>query len=311
MPQADASNGHSATAYLYYRHRLPVRIMHWINVIALVILMMSGLQIFNAHSALYWGKSSYTGAPPLLSITAKEGGDGGLIGVTRVFGREFDTTGVLGASKGQDGQLVRRGFPSWTTIPDDKWLSMARRWHLFFAWIFVINGIAYVAYSIASRHLACNLAPTAKDWRSFGQSIKDHLRFRHPAGEAAKHYNILQKLTYLIVIFVLLPLIILMGWAMSPWLDSLFPGWVDLFGGRQSARTIHFITAWVLVAFVLIHVFEVIICGLWNNMRSMITGRYRVKAELPSPVKSQEEPAPETPLETGHATVEADDEAKQ
>ena len=88
----------------------------------------------------------------------------------------------------------------------------------------------------------------------------------------------LQKLTYLVVIFGLLPLIVLMGWAMSPWLDSVLPGWIDVFGGRQSARTLHFVAAWALVAFVLVHVFEVVITGLWNNLRSMITGRYRVNA---------------------------------
>lgn len=114
---------------------------------------------------------------------------------------------------------------------------------------------------------------------SIGRSVRDHLLFRHPTGDAAKRYNVLQKLTYLIVIFGLLPLIILMGWAMSPWLDSVLPGWVDIFGGRQSARTIHFIVAWLLVAFVLIHVFEVVVTGVWNNLRSMITGRYRVTTE--------------------------------
>jgi thiosulfate reductase cytochrome b subunit len=160
-----------------------------------------------------------------------------------------------------------------------KWLSMARAWHFFFAWIFVLNGIAFVVYAMLSRHLARDLAPTRSDLRSIGASIRDHLRFRHPAGEAAKRYNVLQKLAYLVVIFVLLPLVILMGMAMSPWLNSLFPGWVDIFGGRQAARTIHFIAAWLLVAFVLIHVFQVIITGLWNNLRSMITGRYRVTAE--------------------------------
>ena len=271
-------NSRSWQSYLYYRHRLPVRIMHWINVVALTILLMSGLQIFNAHPSLYWGKSSYTGAPPILSMAAKDGGDGRMVGVTRVFGHEFDTTGVLGASRNEKGVLTQRGFPSWATIPGAQWLSMARQWHLFFAWVFVINGLAYVLYSALSRHLARDLTPTPRDWRSFGQSIADHLRFRHPEGDAAKHYNILQKLAYLSVIFVLLPLIILMGWAMSPWLDTVIPGWVDLFGGRQSARTIHFIVAWLLVAFVLVHVFEVIISGLWNNLRSMITGRYRVDA---------------------------------
>jgi thiosulfate reductase cytochrome b subunit len=90
-----------------------------------------------------------------------------------------------------------------------------------------------------------------------GPSIIDHLRFRHPAGEAAKRYNVLQKITYLVVVFLLLPLVVLMGLAMSPSLDSAWPGWVDLVGGRQSARTLHFIAAWALVAFMLVHVFEV------------------------------------------------------
>ena len=89
----------------------------------------------------------------------------------------------------------------------------------------------------------------------------------------------LQKLAYLVVIFVLLPLIVIMGFAMSPWLDAVLAGWVDIVGGRQSARSIHFIVAWLLVAFVAIHVFQVIVTGLWNNLRSMITGRYRVSAE--------------------------------
>jgi len=112
-----------------------------------------------------------------------------------------------------------------------------------------------------------------------GRSIKDHLLFRHPRGEAAKRYNVLQKLAYLAVIFVLLPLIVLMGLAMSPRADAVFAGWVDIVGGRQSARTLHFVVAWLIVGFVAIHVFQVIVTGLWNNLRSMITGRYRVPPE--------------------------------
>ena len=162
---------------------------------------------------------------------------------------------------------------------------MGRRWHFFFAWVFVINGLCYLAYSIAGRHLSRDLAPTSADLRSIGASIVDHLRFKHPTGEAAKRYNVLQKLAYLIVIFILLPLIVLMGMAMSPWLDSLWPGWVDIFGGRQSARTIHFIVAWLLVAFVLVHVFEVIVSGLWNHLRSMITGRFRIDEETAGEVE--------------------------
>jgi thiosulfate reductase cytochrome b subunit len=268
-----------ARSYLYYRHKLPVRIMHWVNVVALTIMFMSGLQIFNAHAELNWGKSSYDGTPPVLTISSRESANGEVTGYTRVFGHEFDTTGVLGASKAANGRTVRAAFPSWITVPGSKWLSLARAWHFFFAWLFVVNGIAFVLYAIFSRHLARDLTPTGADLKEIGASIKDHLRFRHPSGEAAKRYNVLQKLTYLIVIFGLLPLVILMGFAMSPWLDSLYAGWVDLFGGRQAARTIHFIVAWLLVAFVLIHVFEVIITGVWNNLRSMISGRYRVTKE--------------------------------
>ena len=270
-----------AAAPLYYRHSLPVRIMHWINVVALTCLFMSGLQIFNAHPALYWGKSSYTGRPAIVEIGAKDRAEQGAMGYTRIFGHEFDTTGVLGVSRSPDGQLAAKAFPSWITVPDSPWLAMARSWHFFFAWVFVINGLCYLAYSLWSRHLARDLAPTRADLAGIARSIKDHLRFRHETGEAAKRYNVLQKITYLVVIFALLPLVVLMGLAMSPRIDALFTGWVDLFGGRQSARTIHFIAAWLIVAFVLIHVFEVIITGLWNNLRSMITGRYRVPPEVP------------------------------
>jgi thiosulfate reductase cytochrome b subunit len=273
VPRKEAAA--SSDGRLYYRHRLPVRIMHWINMLVLVLLLMSGLQIFNAYPALYWGQSSYSGRPPLLAISAKQGADGALSGVTQFLGHTFNTTGVLGASS-ENGELSERAFPSWATIPGTQWLAMGRRWHLFFVWVFVVNGAAYVIYSIVSRHLERDLTPTKKDWRSIIPSIVEHVRFRHPTGEAAKHYNVLQKLTYLAVIFGLLPLIILMGWALSPTLDTVIPGWVDAFGGRQSARTIHFIVAWLLVAFVLVHVFEVIVSGLWNNLRSMINGRYRV-----------------------------------
>jgi thiosulfate reductase cytochrome b subunit len=270
----------SAKTDLYYRHKLPVRVMHWINVIALTILLMSGLNIFSAHPALYWGQSSYNGRPPILQIGSTTDAYDNIVGMTRIFGHSFVTTGVLGASKGSNGELMDRAFPSWLTIPNGRWLSMARQWHFFFAWVFVINGLCYVAYSVVSRHLSRDLAPTGGELRSIGQSVVDHLHFRHPSGEASKRYNVLQKITYLIVIFVLLPLVILMGLAMSPGFDTVWPGWVDIFGGRQSARSIHFIVAWFLVAFVLIHVFEVIIAGVWNNLRSMITGRYRVDTEV-------------------------------
>jgi thiosulfate reductase cytochrome b subunit len=266
---------------LYYRHRLPVRLMHWINVLCLVILFMSGLSIFNAHPALYWGDSSYSGRPAILQITSVDVNSVPK-GIVRFGSYQINTTGVLGVTTSRDGVTSRYAFPSWMTVPGYYSLAYARQWHFFFAWLFVFNGVAFLVYSIWSGHLARDLAPGKQELEGIGESIKDHLRFRHPRGEAARHYNVLQKLAYVTVIFILLPLIALMGMAMSPMLDTVITGWVDWVGGRQSARTIHFIIAWMLVAFVLIHVFEVIVSGLWNHLRSMITGYYDTGPE-PSP----------------------------
>jgi thiosulfate reductase cytochrome b subunit len=256
------------------RHTLAVRIMHWINVVAMFVLLLSGLQIFNAHSALYWGQAS-TFNRPLLSMSARRMPDGELRGVTTVFGHAFDTTGVLGVSR-VDGAPRVRGFPAWLTIPGPQWLAMGRRWHFFFAWVFVLNGLAYATHALLGRHLRRDLVPTRRDWRGIGRSIIDHALLRHPVGEAATRYNILQKLSYLGVVFVLGPLMVLMGLAMSPHMDTTLGWLVDLVGGRQSARTIHFLIALAFVAFVLVHLFEVVVTGVANNLGSMITGRYRV-----------------------------------
>ena len=275
------------SSILTYRHRLPIRLMHWINVICLTILFMSGLHIFNAHPTLNWGASSYNNRPAVLEISAEESdesdddakqpGDKPVTrGLLTIAGHQFDTTGLLGARTLADGRVDTNAFPLWATIPGHYSLAEGRTWHFFFAWLFVINGAVYLLYSFLSGHVQRDLAPTAPELRDIGTSIKDHLKFKHPTGTAATRYNVLQKLAYLVVIFILLPLIILMGMAMSPGLDALLTGWVDLFGGRQSARTIHFVVAWMLVAFVLIHVFEVIISGLFNHLRSMITGYYRI-----------------------------------
>jgi thiosulfate reductase cytochrome b subunit len=276
----------------FYRHRLPVRIMHWINVVSFFLMLMSGLTIFNAHPNLYWGRDSHF-ATPLLSITATEGAHGEPHGVTRIGTHEFDTDGVLGASRVlDDARPTERAFPSWATIPSRQWLAMGRNWHLFFAWIFVLNGIAYALFSIASGHLRRDMVPTVKELRGIPSSLKDHLLFRHPTGDAAKRYNVLQNLTYLIVIFGLLPLVVVAGIAMSPRLDAMFGGgWVDLLGGRQSARTLHFIAAFGLLAFVAVHVFEVIITGPWNNLRSMITGYYRPPPDPPATPSSAKDNA--------------------
>ena len=267
---------HKPASYLYLRHSWAVRLTHWLNVLSLTVLLMSGLMIFNAHPALDWGKSSYTGTPSFFEITSRTGANGQPEGVTRLWGHEFITTGVLGVSAGADGAPAAVAFPGWATIPTHYSLADSRLWHFFFAWLLVLNGAVYIGHALVSRHLRRDLLPTPTDWRGIGASVRDHLRFRHPQGEDARRYNVLQKLAYLVVIFVLLPLIVLGGWAMSPWRNSVWPGWVDVFGGRQAARAVHFIVAWLLVAFVAIHVFEVVVSGLWNHLRSMVTGRYRI-----------------------------------
>lgn len=277
IPIAPAAAPIRAPRRVVYRHTLPLRIMHWINAICLLILLGSGLQIFNAHPALYWGQASNF-ERPWLSTSATQSADGSLHGWTTFGTHRFNTTGVLGVSN-MDGQPTVRGFPAWATIPGPQWLSMARAWHFFFAWLFVINGVLFVAYALWTRHLTRDLIPTKRDWRSIGRSIIDHALLRHPKGEAALRYNVLQRLAYLGVIFVLGGGVVLMGLAMSPRLDSVLGWLVDLVGGRQSARSIHFLCAWGFVAFFLIHIFEVIVTGLVNNVRSIITGRYSIHVE--------------------------------
>lgn len=273
-PPAVAATGTSRAAIGYRRHTLAVRIMHWINVAAIAILFMSGLNIFGAHPALYWGNSSYSGTPAWLEIGATQDARGAVHGFTRILGRTFDTTGVLGVST-DDGETYVQAFPSWLSLPSHQWLAMARTWHFFFAWVFLLNGLAYVVYTIASRHLAHDLWPTRDDLGGIGRSIANHLGFGRAADGDDTRYNVLQKLAYLVVIFVLLPLIVLMGFGLSPRLDTLFGGWVGWFGGRQSVRSIHFIVAWLLVAFVVVHLFALVANRPLNGLRSMITGTSR------------------------------------
>ena len=264
------STNFSSTRW-YYRHFFPVRLSHWINVLCVLILIMSGFQIFNAHPALYWGNRSDRNRP-ILAMTSVKTESGERKGITIVGGHVFDTTGVLGLS----GERAR-GFPSWATLPGPQWLAMGRRWHLFFAWMFVINGILFGLYAFLKGHFWRNLLPHWKDLQHLGKTIADHLFFRHPSGEEAKHYNVLQKIAYTGVIFGLGPLIVLTGLAMSPSIDAAFPGLLTVFGGRQSARTIHFVACFALIGFIVIHLSQVIITGLWNNIRSMVTGWYSIR----------------------------------
>jgi thiosulfate reductase cytochrome b subunit len=258
------------------RHRLPLRVMHWINLLCMVVLVGSGLQIFNAHPALYWGATSHFDAPAFATDSRRDL-NGKAHGITTIGDRHFDTTGVLGVSKNAAGMRLQRGFPIWATIPGPQSLALGRRWHFFFAWLWVINGVAYLLWSLITRHITRDLAMQRRDWRGIGKSILDHLTFNHPAGDDAVRYNPLQKLSYLGVIFVLAPLAVINGLALSPQMSSVLGWWLQLVGGRQSARTIHFIVMSLFVLFTLVHVLMVVYAGPINEMRSMISGRLRVR----------------------------------
>jgi thiosulfate reductase cytochrome b subunit len=255
----------------YRRHAAPVRVTHWINVICFTLLLMSGLQIFNAHPALYVGERSDFDHPAM-SIQAHLSANG-LVGQTMILGHSFDTTGVLGVSN-EGGQVSRRAFPSWVTVPRFQDLATGRRWHFFFAWLLLLNALGYLVWGIASWHFVRDLLPSREELGHVGKEFLEHLRLRFPRGDAAKRYNVLQQLAYLLVVFVLVPLMILTGLTMSPGIDSAVPQLLALFGGRQTARLIHFVTASSLVLFVIAHFVMVLISGVWNNLRSMITGWY-------------------------------------
>ncbi len=266
--------------YLFYRHTIPVRALHWLNAISMLVMLMSGLQIFNAHPSLYWGNGSDFDHP-FVSLSA-EGTQDNFHGVTLIGSWKFNTDGWLGASD-DNGTKSVRGFPQWATLPAaSPNLALGRLWHFAFAWLLVANGLAYFAYVFASGHFKYELLPKKKDFANLPAEIANHLRLRFARGEEAKHYNGIQRMTYFVVIFVLGPLIVLTGLTMSPTMDSAFPFLPWVFGGRQSARTIHFICAFSFVAFFIVHIVMVILSGPWNNLRSMITGRYAIETEKPN-----------------------------
>lgn len=261
------------------RHSILTRVTHWLNAACFCILLASGLQIFNAWPQLYWGQFGADADPAVLQIgsTSEHGVPAGFL---QIAGTSVPTTGVLGVSS-FNGEEVQRAFPSWLTLPSYQDLASGRRWHFFFAWCFVLNGAAYLAYAIFSGHLRRDLLLRKSEMTPdhLWHEVVEHAGLRFPKGERARHYNALQKLSYSVVIVLLLPLMLLTGLTMSPGINAAFPWLLDLFGGRQSARTLHFITAALLVLFVVVHVAMVVLSGAWNNLRSMISGRYAINEE--------------------------------
>lgn len=224
---------------LVYRHRLPTRLWHWTNAVAIVVMLMSGMMISNAHPHLYWGE----------------------------FGANLD-----------HAWYHPPHFPGWATIPSTYNLALARHWHLFFAWIFAFGLLAFMLVSLVNRHIQRDLTLTRAELAPghLWQDVKDHARLKFPTGEKALRFNVLQKITYIGVVFVVLPLLIVTGLSLSPGFDAVLHWPLDLMGGRSSARSIHFICAGLIAAFIVLHLVLVLLAGPYNEIRSMITGRFRV-----------------------------------
>ncbi|KKB80218.1 HupC [Devosia soli] len=256
---------------LVYRQSIWTRVTHWVWAICLFFLLLSGLQIFNAHPALYIGQQSgFEFDNAVLRIGAVNTPDGPR-GQTTVFGKTFDTTGVLGMS-GSAEQPSFVGFPGAVTIPSFRDLATGRVVHFFFGWVFVGALFVWFLASFINGHLRRDILPRGQDITGLPKDVADHARFRF---HHTRHYSPLQKLSYFGIFFILFPLIILTGLTMSPGMDAAWPWLLDLFGGRQTARTIHFGVMVLLVLFFIIHIVMVLLAGPLNELRSMITGWYR------------------------------------
>jgi thiosulfate reductase cytochrome b subunit len=269
--QQSGDSGHKPSGPLIYRQSIWTRATHWLWAICLFFLLLSGLQIFNAHPALYVGQQSgFAFDNAVLRIEAVDSPSGPR-GRTTILGRSFDTTGILGVS-GTAEQPDFRGFPSSLTIPSFQDLATGRVVHFFFAWLLGATLLVWLCAGLINGHIRRDLAPTAADLGNLPRDVAAHARFRFHHGQS---YNVLQKLAYCAVLFVLLPLMVLTGLAMSPGMDAAWPWLTELFGGRQTARTIHFLTMTLLVLFFVVHVAMVLAAGPLNELRSMITGWYR------------------------------------
>ena len=260
-----------ADSRVIYRQDAVTRITHWVWAIAMFFLLLSGLQIFNARPNLYIGQESgFQYENSILDIYALNR-EGGPVGQTKIFGQVFDTTGVLGVS-GPAARPSFVAFPGWATIPSSRDLATGRVVHFFFAWILVGALFMWLVNALTTGRLWRDIILKPRDIRALPKDIWDHVRLRFTHG---KSYTPLQKLAYFGVFVIAFPVIILTGLTMSPGMDAAWPWLLDLFGGRQTARTIHFFAMLAFVVFFIVHIAMVVLAGPFNELRSMITGYYK------------------------------------
>ena len=229
------------------RHSALVRVTHWITTLCFLALLVSGAEIVISHPRFYWGETGNVLTTPLFKLP-------------------------IPSSRA----LVPTGYGY--VLPDQN--GWSRYLHFQAAWIAVLTGLLYAIYGLFSGHFRKNLLPGVADlsWRALWTSIASHLRFERPNEAEAWSYNVLQRLTYLLVIFVLFPLVVWTGLAMSPAFVSAVPMSVTLLGGQQSARTIHFFVSLALLLFLVVHVVMVCLAGFRSRMRAMISGRTAIRS---------------------------------
>ncbi|HXM10059.1 MAG TPA: cytochrome b/b6 domain-containing protein [Terriglobales bacterium] len=232
------------------RHPALVRITHWISALCFLALLISGVEILISHPRFYWGEVGNDLTPTLFRLP-------------------------IPASR----NLVPTGYGY--VLPDQN--GWSRYLHFQAAWVVVLTGSLYAIFGFLTGHFRKNLLPGWADlsWRGLTEAIAGHLRFARPSEAEAWSYNVLQRLAYLLVIFVLFPLVVWTGLAMSPAFVSAVPASVNLLGGQQSARTLHFFVSVSLLLFLLVHVGMVWLAGFRSRMRAMITGRVGAFRERP------------------------------
>jgi thiosulfate reductase cytochrome b subunit len=230
------------------RHSAVVRATHWITTLSFLALLVSGVEILISHPRFYWGETGNVRTAPLFQLP-------------------------IPASRA----TVPTGYGY--VLPDQN--GWSRYLHFQSAWLAVLTGLVYVGFGLFKGHFRRNLLPSGGDlsWRGISTVIAQHLRLRPPNENESWSYNVLQRLSYLVVVFGLFPLVIWTGLAMSPGIASAIPAMVTVWGGQQSARTIHFFVSVLLVLFLLVHIVLVCLGGFRNRMRAMITGRPATRGE--------------------------------
>jgi thiosulfate reductase cytochrome b subunit len=255
-----------------YRHSAAARTAHWLWFVAILVLVTSGLQIFNA--APYLDASDKSDPARRVLAFTQQYGPHGPIGVTTIFGHSFTTTGWLGYTDDGMGAEAARAFPGWITLPNYQDLADGRRWHLFFAWVLVL-ALAVYGVAAAVRGDLKELIVRPSDFPKMLPMQLYYLKLRREPPPHGK-YNPLQKATYTLVLFVLIPLMVITGLALSPGIDAIAQPLTWLLGGRQFARLWHFTIMLLLLGYFGVHMFFVVTTRPYENIKSMITGRYRL-----------------------------------